>query len=48
MWKYLKGYRLAAAAAPVMKLLEALLELCVPIFVARVIDDGIKSGAGPT
>ena len=45
MWKYLKGYRLAAAAAPVMKLLEALLELCVPIFVARVIDDGIKSGS---
>ncbi len=41
MWKYLKGYRAEAAAAPFMKLGEALLELYVPLYVAKVINDGI-------
>ena len=41
MLKYLKGYRVAAACAPLMKLLEAVLELFIPIFVAGVIDNGI-------
>ncbi len=41
MQKYLKGYRVAAACAPLMKLFEALLELCIPIFVADVIDKGV-------
>lgn len=42
LWKYFKGYKKEAAAAPFMKLFEALLELLIPLFVARIIDVGIK------
>ncbi len=44
--KYLKQYKLQAALAPVFKLLEACFELIVPLIVAAIIDNGIKSGAG--
>ena len=44
MLKYLKGYRLAACAAPVLKLCEALLELYIPFFVSGVIDNGLSKG----
>lgn len=39
--KYMKNYTAAAIAAPLLKLFEAILELCVPIVVASIIDKGI-------
>ena len=44
LWKYFKGYRREAIAAPFMKMLEALLELMIPLFVAEIIDVGIAQG----
>jgi ABC-type multidrug transport system fused ATPase/permease subunit len=44
LWKYFKGYRREAVAAPFMKMLEALLELMIPLFVAEIIDVGIAEG----
>ena len=44
LWKYFKGYRREAIAAPFMKMLEALLELMIPLFVAEIIDVGIAEG----
>ena len=41
---YLKGYVARAAAAPVMKLCEVVLELFIPILVASVVDKGIPAG----
>lgn len=43
IFRYLRGYKPVAIAAPFMKLAEALLELYVPILVANAIDDGIKA-----
>lgn len=42
--KYIKQYRKEAILAPVFKLLEALLELFVPLVVADIIDNGISKG----
>lgn len=42
--KYFKGYRLAAVLGPLFKLVEALLELVVPMIVAVIIDQAIPSG----
>lgn len=42
--KYLKGSRTQCVLAPLFKMLEAILELFVPIVVARVIDTGIANG----
>ncbi|MBQ3046121.1 MAG: ABC transporter ATP-binding protein [Clostridia bacterium] len=42
--KYLKGSRAQCVLAPLFKMLEAILELFVPIVVARVIDTGIANG----
>ena len=39
--KYLKGSRLQCVLAPLFKMLEAILELFVPLVVARIIDTGI-------
>ena len=47
MWKllkYMKGYKKEAFLAPAFKLLEALLELFVPLVMAAIIDVGIKNG----
>ncbi len=44
MLSYMKGYRLPCLLAPTFKLLEALLELLVPLVVARIIDVGIAEG----
>ena len=41
---YLKSYRLESLLGPLFKLLEAGLELLVPIVVAAIIDRGIPSG----
>ncbi len=39
--RFLKGYYLPSAVAPVFKFMEALFELIIPIVVARIIDVGI-------
>lgn len=41
LWKYFRGYRREAAAAPFMKMIEALLELLIPLFVGKIITYGI-------
>ncbi len=41
---YFKGQRLKCALAPLFKMLEATLELIVPLIVADIIDNGIASG----
>ena len=41
---YLKKYTFESITAPLLKLLEALLELIVPIVVASIIDRGIANG----
>ena len=38
---YLKPYRTQAVLAPLFKLLEALMDLMVPIAVAAIINDGV-------
>lgn len=42
--KYLKDYKLETVLAPLFKMLEALLELFVPLVVKEIIDAGIASG----
>lgn len=42
--KYFKDYRLSSFLGPCFKLIEALLELTVPMFVAVIIDEAIPSG----
>lgn len=42
--KYIGKYKKEAVAAPFLKLAEALLELCIPLFVANIID----AGTGPS
>jgi len=42
--KYLKGSRLQCVLAPLFKMLEAILELFVPLVIAEIIDTGIGSG----
>ena len=42
--KYLKGYEKQCVLGPLFKLLEAALELLVPLVVARIVDQGIGSG----
>ena len=44
LWKYFRGYRREAAVAPFMKMCEALLELLIPLFVAKIISDGLGTG----
>ncbi len=41
---FIKGYRRVAVLAPLFKLFEAVLELCVPLAVASLIDNGIARG----
>lgn len=42
--RYLKGYFIPSAVAPVFKFMEALFELIIPLVVARIIDIGIAGG----
>ena len=46
VFKFMKKYRIEAILGPLFKLFEALLELYVPIVVARIIDSGIKTNNG--
>ena len=41
---FIRGYRKESVLAPLFKFLEALFELCVPLAVASLIDDGILKG----
>ena len=44
IWLYLQKYKKECVIAPLFKLLEACFDLCVPLVVAAIIDQGIKSG----
>lgn len=44
LMKYIKGYRVQSILAPLFKLFEALMDLLVPIVIARIIDNGIAKG----
>lgn len=44
VYSYLSGYKKESILAPFFKLLEALLELVVPLVVASIIDKGIAGG----
>ena len=41
LFSYIKTYKVHAILAPTFKLLEALLELFIPLIVASIVDDGI-------
>ena len=41
--KYLKGYTLQCIIGPLFKLLEACMELIVPVVMAKIIDVGIQN-----
>ena len=43
---FLKGYRLKSVLGPLFKLLEATLELIVPLVIAALIDNGINAANG--
>ena len=43
---YLKGYRIQSILGPLFKLLEASLELIVPLIIAGIIDNGILANGG--
>lgn len=44
VYTYLGSYKKESVLAPLFKLLEALFELCVPLVVASIVDDGINAG----
>ncbi|MEG2769909.1 MAG: ABC transporter ATP-binding protein [Oscillospiraceae bacterium] len=46
LWKYFKGYKTLLVLGPVFKLIEAILELFIPLIVAKIIDVGIKNNDG--
>lgn len=41
--KMLKNYKKEAFLGPLFKLIEAIFELCIPLFIASLIDEGIKN-----
>ena len=44
LWKYMRDYRREGILAPLFKLLEASLELLVPLVMTQIIDTGIANG----
>ena len=44
LWKYMRDYHREGILAPLFKLLEASLELLVPLVMAQIIDTGIANG----
>ena len=44
IFAHFKGYSAAAVAAPIFKFLEAAPELIVPLVVAAILDNGVKTG----
>ncbi len=45
--RFIKGYRLESVLGPLFKLLEATLELIVPLIIATIIDNGISNENTP-
>lgn len=43
LWKYIKAYKISASIGFLFKILEATLELAVPVVMADIIDTGIKN-----
>ena len=43
MFHYLKQYRTESILGPLFKLLEAAIDLIVPLVVARIVDQGIRT-----
>jgi ATP-binding cassette subfamily B protein len=43
LWKYIKAYKISASIGFLFKILEAALELAVPVVMADIIDTGIKN-----
>lgn len=43
LWKYIKAYKVSASIGFLFKILEAALELAVPVVMADIIDTGIKN-----
>ncbi len=43
---YIKGYEKAVQFAPLLCILEVLCELCLPLLMARIINDGIRGTGG--
>lgn len=41
LWKYFKGYEWVSILGPTFKLVEAILELLIPMLVAKIIDQGV-------
>lgn len=46
LWIYMRGYRRDCVLSPLFKLLEALLELMIPLIVKDIIDNGVGTGDG--
>ena len=46
LFKYFKDYKKECVTAPLFKMLEAALELVVPLVMAAIIDTGIKNADG--
>ena len=44
IWMYMKNYRKETVLAPLFKMLEACFELCVPLVIANITDNGIVGG----
>ena len=44
LWKYLKSYKIQLIIGPLFKLTEAILELFLPFFMAKIIDEGVLKG----
>ena len=47
LMKYLKPYTWQCVVGPLAKLAEAVLELYLPLLMARVIDEGVIKGTPP-
>lgn len=44
IWIYMKNYKKETVLAPLFKMLEACFELCVPLVIAQITDNGILAG----
>ena len=42
--RFLKDYKLQLIIGPICKLIEAILELMIPLITADIIDTGVKNG----
>lgn len=44
IFKLIKKYKIQAILSPLFKLIEAAFELCIPLVIASLVDNGIKAG----